>query len=80
MTQSGFSQALIWGIALIIMLGAAVLAGRATPTSTPIAAASSPGDPALARCRAAGEAALDDPDCRRAWDTARARFFGRAGS
>ena len=80
MTQSGLSQALVWGTALVIILGAAVLAGRATPAPRPIAAATSPRDPDLARCRAAGQAALQDPDCRRTWDVARARFFGRAGS
>ena len=78
MTLSRFLQALIWGTALIIIVGAAILAGRAAPTSKPALAASASGDPGLARCRAAGQAALDDPACRRTWDAARARFFGGA--
>lgn len=72
------TRSLVWGTALIIIVGAAILAGRAAPTSTPALAASPPGDLALARCRAAGQAAMDDPACRRAWDSARARFFGTA--
>lgn len=72
------NRSLVWGAALIIIVGAAILAGRAAPTPTPALAASPPGDPALSRCRAAGQAALDDPACRRAWDGARARFFGKA--
>ena len=76
MTHSGVSGALVWGTALIIIFGAAILAGRAAPKPTPVLAATRSGDPALARCRAAGEAALDDPPCRKTWDAARARFFG----
>lgn len=37
------------------------------------------GDPSLsvlARCRDMGMAALDDPDCRKAWAETRGRFFG----
>jgi len=71
------TRSLVWGTALIIIVGAAILAGRAAPTPTPALAASPPGDPALARCRAAGQAALEDPACRRAWDAARTRFFGQ---
>jgi len=76
MTRSGLPRALVWGAALIILFGAATLAGRAAPKPAPVLAATPSGDPALARCRAAGEAALDDPACRKAWDAARARFFG----
>ncbi len=78
MTQSRFLQALVWGTALIILLGAALLAGRATSDTAPAARPAPARDGELARCRAAGEAALADPGCRRAWDTARARFFGPA--
>jgi conjugative transfer region protein TrbK len=70
------TKSLVWGTALIIISGAAILAGRAAPIPTAVVAASAPRDPALARCRAAGEAALEDPGCRQAWDGARARFFG----
>jgi conjugative transfer region protein TrbK len=37
------------------------------------------GDPSLrmlARCRDMGMAALDDPECRKAWIETRRRFFG----
>jgi conjugative transfer region protein TrbK len=78
MTPSRLPQALVWWTSLIILFGAAVLAGRATPKTSPALAVTSVADPALARCRAAGQAALDDPACRRAWDGARARFFGHA--
>jgi len=76
MTRSAFPRALVGGTALIILFGAAILAGRAAPELTPVLVATPSGDPALARCRAAGAAALDDPACRKAWDAARARFFG----
>ena len=76
MTHSGASGALVWGTALIIIFGAAILAGRAAPKPTPVLTARPARDPELARCRAAGAAALDDPSCRKAWDAARARFFG----
>ena len=72
------TRSLIWGTSLIILFGAAILAGRATPKTSPALAVTSVADPALARCRAAGQAALDDPACRQAWDGARARFFGHA--
>jgi conjugative transfer region protein TrbK len=78
MTQSRSLQALVWGAALIIFFGAAILVGRDAPKTTPAQPATSSADPALARCRAAGQAALDDPACRRTWDGARARFFGHA--
>ncbi len=72
------TRSLVWGTALIMLFGAAILAGRAAPKTTPALAATPSADPALARCRAAGQAALDDPACRRTWDGARARFFGYA--
>lgn len=78
MTPSRLIQALVWGTALILLLVAALLAGRA-PSQTPPAprrALARDGD--LVRCRAAGEAGLADPACRRTWDAARARFFGHA--
>jgi conjugative transfer region protein TrbK len=69
------TRVLVWGTALIILLGAALLAGRASqgPSAAPVAVASR--DPDLARCRDLGTAALDDPACRAAWAAARARFF-----
>jgi conjugative transfer region protein TrbK len=72
------NRSLVWGTALVVIVGAAILAGRIAPSPKPAVALAPPGDPALARCRAAGQAALEDPACRRAWDGARARFFGRA--
>jgi conjugative transfer region protein TrbK len=76
MTHVAAARALVWGTALILLFGAVILAGRAAPKPTPVLTARPSGDPALARCRAAGAAALDDPSCRKAWDAARARFFG----
>ncbi len=69
------TRVLVWGTTLIILLGAALLAGRASraPTVAPAAVASR--DPDLARCRDLGTAAQDDPACRAAWTAARARFF-----
>ncbi|RRN63474.1 putative entry exclusion protein TrbK-alt [Caulobacter sp. 602-1] len=78
MTHSRSLQVLVWGTALIMLFGAAILAGRDAPKATPAPAAASSADPDLARCRAAGQAALGDPACRRSWDGARARFFGHA--
>jgi conjugative transfer region protein TrbK len=75
------SRLIAWGVALIMALGAALLAGKPikAPVS-PIVVAGPPANPELARCRAAGEGALDDPACRVAWDAARARFFGKPPS
>jgi conjugative transfer region protein TrbK len=83
MTRPDPFTAVIWASALVMIASAAIVASRAAPRPKPTVAAISWTDPALARCRAAGEAALDDPDCRKAWDGARARFFGgqpRSGS
>ena len=74
------TKALVWGAALIILLGAAVLAGRASQPSSIIHASGGARDPELARCQGLGEASSQDPRCRAAWATARARFFGRAAS
>ena len=76
------TRSLVWGIAVIIILGAAALAGRAArePSTSTASIASPRPDTVLARCRAAGEAALDDPACRQAWDRARTRFFGGPAS
>ncbi|ADG10953.1 hypothetical protein B7G68_12785 [Caulobacter segnis] len=74
------SRALAWGAALVILLGAAVLAGGAAPSSSVMAPALGPRDPELARCQALGEAGGQDPRCRAAWALARARFFGGAAS
>ena len=72
------SRLVAWGAAMVMALAAALLAGRSArvPASPAPAAAGLPSSE-LARCRAAGEGALKDPACRRAWDAARARFFGR---
>lgn len=71
------TRSLVWGTTLIILLGAAILAGRVAPGAKTASAGTTTTDPVLARCRAAGEAALGDAACRQAWDGARARFFGR---
>jgi conjugative transfer region protein TrbK len=75
------SRLIAWGVALVMALGAALLAGQPIkrPVS-PIVVARPPANSELARCRAAGEGALNDPACRVAWDAARARFFGRPAS
>ncbi|WP_310083163.1 putative entry exclusion protein TrbK-alt [Caulobacter sp. BE254] len=72
------TRSLIWGTTLIILLGAAVLAGRASQAPQPIKAASiAPVDTELARCRTAGQG---DLACQAAWAAARDRFFGRPAS
>jgi conjugative transfer region protein TrbK len=65
-----------------MVLIAGFLAVRAAKTAPqkPAAALVVRVDPALAKCRAAGEAAARDPDCLEAWRAARARFFGRPAS
>ncbi|WP_163232074.1 putative entry exclusion protein TrbK-alt [Caulobacter rhizosphaerae] len=70
------NRSLVWGIALIILLGGAALAGRASR------APAKPAPPALvdaelARCRTADQG---DLACRAAWAAARDRFFGRPAS
>lgn len=70
------TRSLAWGTALIIVLGAAVLAGGSSRQSPPATPNDPPRDAALARCQTLGEAAGQDPACRRAWAAARARFFG----
>ncbi|KRA66979.1 hypothetical protein ASD89_01735 [Caulobacter sp. Root656] len=72
------SRSLVWGIALIILLGAAVLAGRASQAPPPVKVARGAAvDAELARCRTADQ---DDLACRAAWAAARDRFFGRPAS
>ena len=69
------TRALVWGTVTIILLGAAVLAGKASQapnTAAPVVAAR---DPDLARCRDLGEAAQRDDGCRVAWAAARSHFF-----
>jgi conjugative transfer region protein TrbK len=73
------NRSLVWGIAFIIILGAAALAGRTVPDHRATASAA-PTDPELARCRAAGEPAGRDPACHKAWEAARRAFFGRSAS
>jgi len=65
-----------------MVLAAGFLAVRAAKTAPQRAAASPVArvDPALAKCRAAGEAAGRDPACLETWRAARARFFGRLAS
>ncbi|RRN63931.1 putative entry exclusion protein TrbK-alt [Caulobacter sp. 602-1] len=79
MKQSAGFRALVWGTALIILLGAAVLAGRASqaPIVTPAPTRSAGAQSELARCRTAGEG---DEACRAAWAAAREHFFRRPAS
>ncbi|ENZ81606.1 MULTISPECIES: putative entry exclusion protein TrbK-alt [Caulobacter] len=70
------TRSLVWGTVLIILLGAAVLAGGASQPSSTKAPAAASRDPDLARCQALGEAGAADAQCRAAW----ARFFGGAAS
>ena len=74
------TRSLAWGAALIILLGAAVLAGGASQPSRTGPAKLAPVDPELARFQGLGEAAGRDPGCKAAWADARARFFGGAAS
>jgi conjugative transfer region protein TrbK len=73
------NRSLVWGIALIILLGAAVLANRASqaPSAAPAATSPAVADSELARCRTAGRG---DEACRAVWAAARERFFGRPAS
>ncbi|NQE61471.1 putative entry exclusion protein TrbK-alt [Caulobacter sp. RHG1] len=74
------NRSLAWGTALVILLGAAVLAGGASQTSKPAPKALAARDGELARCRTLGEAAGEEARCRAAWAAARSRFFGGAAS
>jgi conjugative transfer region protein TrbK len=75
------TRLIAWGVALVMALGAALLASERTKVPvSPIVVAGPPANAELARCRAAGEGAPNDPACRAAWDAARARFFGRPAS
>lgn len=74
------TRSLAWGTALVILLGAAVLAGGASQPTPANPATAAPRDPALARCQALGEAAGQDAACKAAWSAARERFFGGAAS
>ncbi len=72
------NRSLVWGTALIILLGAAVLAGRASQAPGPVKAPATVAmDGDLARCRTAGQG---DLACQAAWAAARDRFFGRPAS
>jgi conjugative transfer region protein TrbK len=73
-------RVIVWGAALVMLLTAAVLAGRAVEPSSPARAAKEARDPELARCQALGEAGGQDARCQAAWASARARFFGAAAS
>lgn len=76
--SAGFG-AFVWGTALIILLGAAVLAGRASqaPIAAPAPKRPLVAEGELARCRTAGPG---DETCYAAWDAAREGFFGRPAS
>jgi conjugative transfer region protein TrbK len=74
------TRSLVWAAALIILLGAAVLAGGASQVSPISGRLAAPGDAELARCQTLGETAGVDARCRAAWSRARARFFGEAAS
>ena len=75
-------RAIVWSLAAGMVLVAGLLAVRAARTAPqkPAAPAVARVDPALAKCRAAGEAAARDPACLETWRAARARFFGRPAS
>ena len=75
-------RAIIWSLAAWMVLVAGFLAVRAARTAPQKHTAPSVArvDPALAKCRAAGEAAGSDPACLATWRAARARFFGRPAS
>lgn len=72
------NRSLAWGTALIILLGIAALAGRASqaPVQAP-ATRSRVAEGELARCRTTGPG---DRACQAAWDAARDHFFGRPAS
>jgi conjugative transfer region protein TrbK len=72
------TRSLAWGTALIILLGAAVLAGRKSQAPGPAKRrVARRVDADLARCRTAGQG---DRACQAAWAAARDRFFGRPAS
>lgn len=75
-------RALVWSLAASMVLAAGFLTVRAAKTAPQKPAASTVArvDPALAKCRAAGEAAGRDRACLETWRAARARFFGRPAS
>lgn len=75
-------RALVWSLTAWMVLAAGFLAVRAAkiPPKKPAAYTVARVDPALAKCRAAGEAAGRDPACLETWRAARARFFGRPAS
>ncbi len=70
------TRALVWGTVLLILVGGALVAASRSQAPSPIRPPATMSDPQLARCRALGEAAQDDPACRAAWAAARQRFFG----
>ena len=73
------TRVLVWGLALVMALAAALLAGRSTQDVTSVRPGSPPRDLELARCQRLGEAAGQDARCQVAWERARQRFFGGAG-
>ncbi len=75
-------RAIVWSLVAWMVLVAGFLAVRAAKTAPQKPAAPSVAgvDPALAKCRAAGEAAGRDPACLETWRAARDRFFGRPAS
>ncbi len=72
------NRSLVLGTTLIILLGIAALAGRASQAPIPAPTTPSPvAQGELARCRTAGQG---DRACQAAWDAARDHFFGRPAS
>ncbi len=51
---------------------------RARSAAAPTPVAADPHRASLGRCRALGEAAVNDPACQSTWAENRARFFGSA--
>lgn len=74
------TRVLAWGMASVVLLGTAVLAGGAPQIPAPPARSSAPRDAKLARFQALGEATGADARCRAASPAAGARFFGEAAS
>lgn len=74
------TRGLVWTGALLVLLGAAILAGQSRNSPATGRSAAVVRDPDLARCQAMGEASGADARCRAAWASARKRFFGGVAS
>jgi len=72
-------------VVLVVMLTIVAMAllitlenrARSPVHAAPVVAAADLRPSALDRCRALGEAAVEDAGCHAAWAASRARFFGR---